>query len=98
MILVVAHAGGGGPLMMAEVDERLTEVGIDHQDDDAAPNREIVSPPADWVWAEQTCPYVLTMIEGWKSRRVQTPTIAQPQPTGGTAIAAARTAGAHPSG
>lgn len=74
-ILVVARADTGGPLTMAEVDERLTERGIEHQADDAVPDREIVSPPTDWLWGERTCAYVAKMINGWAT---DTPTARNP--------------------
>lgn len=74
-IPVVAHSAPGGPLTMAELDERLTEAGIDEHDDDRAPNREAVSPPTDWLWAERTCAYGTKMIDGWKT---DTPTARNP--------------------
>jgi hypothetical protein len=64
-IPVVARADIGGPLTMAEVDERLTEVGICEVDDDREAAREEISPPARWAWAENTCGYVATMIDNW---------------------------------
>jgi hypothetical protein len=48
---VAAHPDTGGPLTMAEVDERLTEVGIDEVDDDREAALEEISPPAGWAWA-----------------------------------------------
>jgi hypothetical protein len=55
----------GAPLTMAEIDERLTEVGIYEQPGDREANREEVSPPSDWTWAENTCSYVAAMISNW---------------------------------
>lgn len=62
---VVAYRGTGRPLSMAEVAERLDEVGIEETDEDRVPGTEIVSPPTDWRWAETTCGYVAAMIGGW---------------------------------
>ncbi len=65
-IPVVAHADTGGPLTMAESGDRLTEVGIDEQDDDATPSQEIISPPAEWAWAETTsCRYATAIIDSF---------------------------------
>ena len=64
-LAVTAHADTGGPLTVAEIDERLTEVGIDEEDGDADTGREIVCPPAEWTWAVSTCGYVNRMIDGW---------------------------------
>lgn len=63
--LVTAYADTGGPLAVAEVDERLNEVGIYQSDDDTERDEEELSPPDEWEWAEQTCPYVAKMIDGW---------------------------------
>lgn len=52
----------GGPLSIAEVDERLTELGIDHQADDEADRCE-VSPPSGWVYAANTCAYVRAWLD-----------------------------------
>ena len=68
-LAVTAHADTGGPLTIAEIDERLTEVGIHEEDGDADTGREIVSPPAEWTWAVSTCGYVNTMIDGWATDR-----------------------------
>jgi hypothetical protein len=62
---VTARPDIGGPLTVAEVDERLTEIGICEHDDDRDSEREEVSPPAGWAWGGTTCSYVATMIEGW---------------------------------
>jgi putative DNA primase/helicase len=74
-LFVVAHADTGGPLTMAEVGERLDAVGIEETDDDRAASREEVSAPADWIFAERTCPYVTSMIDGWAT---DTPTARNP--------------------
>lgn len=72
---VVAYRGTGRPLSMAEVAERLDEVGIEETDEDRVPGTEIVSPPTDWRWAETTCGYVAAMIGGWAT---DTPTARNP--------------------
>ncbi|SBS70922.1 conserved hypothetical protein [uncultured Mycobacterium sp.] len=72
---VVAYTGNGRPLSMAEVAERLDEVGIEETAEDRAPTAEIVSAPTGWVWAETTCGYVAAMIAGWAT---DTPTSRNP--------------------
>jgi hypothetical protein len=63
---VVAYRGTGRPLSMAEVAERLDEVGIEETDEDrTSGDAGIVSPPTGWQWAETTCSYVAAMIGGW---------------------------------
>jgi hypothetical protein len=57
----------GAPLTLAEVDERLTEVGIPEENEDKrGPEqaREVVSDPADWTFAENTCKYLSVFIDG----------------------------------
>jgi hypothetical protein len=62
---VVAYTDTGGPLSVAEVDERLTEVGICPEDgDDTA---ETLSNPETWEYAEHTCGYVAAMINAWRT-------------------------------
>jgi hypothetical protein len=72
---VIAHPDTGGPLTMAEVDARLTEVGIDEVDEDREAALEEISPPAGWAWAGNTCDYVAKMIDGWAT---DTPTARRP--------------------
>jgi P4 family phage/plasmid primase-like protien len=72
---VAAYADTGGPLTMSEIGERLDEVGVCEEDDDRAPDRGIVSAPAEWKWAERTCAYVVEMIDGWST---DTPTARNP--------------------
>lgn len=60
---VTARRDTGGPLTVAEVDERLTELGICQDSGDTA--SEPLSDPDGWEFAWQTCPYVATMINGW---------------------------------
>ena len=69
---VTAWADTGGPLTISEIVERLDEYGIPERDDDTA-SREEISPPADWVWAETTCPYVAKMIAGFAADTPPTP-------------------------
>ena len=65
-LAVTAYADTRGrPLSAPEIDERLTEIGIHQQDSDRAPNREEISPPSDWRFADQTCWYTTAMIDGW---------------------------------
>ncbi len=81
-ILVTAQLEPGGPLSMAEVDERLTEIGVLERDDDrAAAAAKEVSPPDGWTFADdyrparRTCGYVTKMINAWRTDR--------PKPGGG---------------
>ncbi len=69
---VVAHLDTGGPLTIAEICERLDEFGIPERDDDTTDSQE-VSPPADWKWAEQTCPYIAKMTAGFATDTPKTP-------------------------
>lgn len=64
-IPVVAYADTGGPLTIAEIDERLAEYGISQCTDDRESERIEVCPPAEWVWAKHTCPYVAKMVTSW---------------------------------
>ena len=60
---VTAHEDNGGPLTVAEIDERLTELGIDAEPGDTD-TAETVSDSETWTWAEQTCGYVAKLIDG----------------------------------
>jgi hypothetical protein len=63
---VTAHSDTGGPLTVAEIDERLSEYGIGELPGDRdIRHRDEMSPPSGWVWAESTCGYVATMIATW---------------------------------
>ena len=62
---VTAHLENGGPVAMAEIAERLDEVGILTHEDDTVDDSKVLSPPADWRWADKTCAYVATMIAGF---------------------------------
>jgi hypothetical protein len=62
---VTGHLDTGGPLTTAEVDERLTEIGILEDPGDREADRDEVSPPSQWAWADETCGYVATMIATW---------------------------------
>jgi hypothetical protein len=64
---VTAHASNGGPLTIAEIDERLTELGIHQRDSDDEPAAEEISPPAGWMFADKTCHYFSKVIDGWKT-------------------------------
>lgn len=52
----------GGPLSVAELDERLTELGVVDQPDDTG--TDPVSDPAEWTFADRTCAYVSTIVDG----------------------------------
>jgi hypothetical protein len=60
---VVAYADNGGPLTIAEIDERLTEFGIYEEADDTK-DREQISNPADWKFSDETCNYITELIAG----------------------------------
>jgi hypothetical protein len=62
-IPVVAYADTGGPLTLAEIDERLTEYGI-HEEDEDRQDRERVSDPAGWAFAGSTCGYMQSFLDG----------------------------------
>ncbi|WP_167380134.1 AAA family ATPase [Mycobacterium gastri] len=64
---VTGYADSGAPLAMAEIDERLTEVGVIEEPGDRDNHAEEISPPSEWTWAEQTCAYVARMVEAWAS-------------------------------
>lgn len=64
---VTAELDTGGPLTIAEVTERLDELGIGHQDDDTRGAGEEICPPAEWSWADRTCPYVAAMVTGFST-------------------------------
>ena len=59
---VTARRDTGGPLTVAEIDERLTELGIDAQPDDTT-SSEPLSNPDGWLFAWQTCPYVAKLVD-----------------------------------
>lgn len=63
-VAVTARRDIGGPLTVIEIDERLTEVGITADTDTADDSQVLVSPSADWVFADETCPYVGAMLDG----------------------------------
>lgn len=62
---LVDLAHPGGPLTIAEVDERLNEAGIYHRDGDDRDDTEVVVAPQQWTYGETTCQYVRSMIDGW---------------------------------
>ena len=53
----------GGPLGIGEIDERLTEQGIDAQPDDTTDDK-VRSDPNGWTFGAQTCAYMRTLITG----------------------------------
>jgi replicative DNA helicase len=63
-IRVTAYTDTGGPLTVAEIDERLAEVGILEEPGDTDADSPEVSPPAGWVFAQRTCPYVAKIVNG----------------------------------
>jgi hypothetical protein len=62
---VICYPDTGGPLTLAEIDDRLNEHGIYQQAGDTGPDREEVAPPSEWTWAAETSGYVATMIACW---------------------------------
>ena len=64
---VTAHPDTGHPLTIAEVDERLTEVGIVEEDEDRETGGEEISAPSTWQWAEHTCGYTAAMIDNFRT-------------------------------
>ena len=71
---VTGQADVGGPLTISELDERLTEWGINPQSDDATEAKQL-SDPDGWGFGERTCPWVPAMIAGWST---DTPTKRNP--------------------
>ena len=72
--LVTAWTQPGGPLGMAEIEDRLAEVGIEDRQDapskgEAGGTGEEVSSPDGWTFADRTCGYVTTMIGAWATDR-----------------------------
>ncbi|MCV7259199.1 DNA primase family protein [Mycobacterium shimoidei] len=58
-------ADTGGPLTLAEVDERLNEVGAYEADDDRVSAGDVlVNDPETWEYAEDTCTYVRKWLDG----------------------------------
>ena len=53
----------GGLLSVIEIDERLTEHGIDRQPDDTRSDEEL-SNPDGWTFGARTCSYVRTLVTG----------------------------------
>jgi hypothetical protein len=60
---VIGYTDTGRPLSMAEIDERLTEYGIVEEPEDRQ-DREQISDPAGWSFAETTCGYMTAFIDG----------------------------------
>jgi hypothetical protein len=59
---VTGHPDIGGPLTMAEVDERLAEVGILEEPGDTGTDDQPLSDPAGWEFATHTCDYVAAIL------------------------------------
>jgi hypothetical protein len=59
---VTGHPDTGGPLAVAEVDERLTEVGVLEEPGDREAGGAPICGPAAWESAAQTCEYVAAML------------------------------------
>jgi AAA domain len=59
---VTAHADTGGPLTVAEVDERLAEVGILEEPGDTDAGTDPISKPDEWQFARRTCAYVAAIL------------------------------------
>lgn len=64
---VTAEEAPGGPLELAEIAERLDEMGIFEIPEDTADSDTEIAPPGEWKWAERTCPYVAKMIGGYRT-------------------------------
>jgi hypothetical protein len=54
----------GGPLTLAEIDERLNEQGVYEQPDDCRDDDEQLSDPGGWEFGAATCNYVKAMVDG----------------------------------
>lgn len=65
---VLGIADRGKPLSVDDVDEALTAYNFPekpHDRDEAG--QAVVSAPAEWRWANQTCNYMTGMMDGWRS-------------------------------
>jgi hypothetical protein len=63
---VIGYLDAGAPLSLAEIDERLTEIGVLEEDDDRQ-DREQVSDPTGWTFADNTCGYLAAFLDGLPS-------------------------------
>jgi hypothetical protein len=64
---VTGHPDTGGPLCLAEIDDRLAEIGIPEEDEDKrGPEqvRELLSDPVDWTFVDNSCGYISTLLDG----------------------------------
>lgn len=61
--LVRAYRRGGRPLSLAEIDDALCVAGVYGSPDDRI-SYEVVSDPASWAFAAETCKYAQTWIAG----------------------------------
>jgi hypothetical protein len=67
-IPVVGGAQEGRPLATEELDEALDAYGaVELPGDRDTPGQRVVSDPAGWGWAEETCGYARAMIDAWDS-------------------------------
>lgn len=65
---VLGIADRGKPLSVDDVDEALTAYGATERDGDRdEPGQAVVSAPAEWQWANQTCNYTIGMMDGWRN-------------------------------
>lgn len=63
---VVGVLDAGRPLSADELDDALTLYGaVEMPGDREEAGSAVVSPPADWDWADRTCNYALSMVEHW---------------------------------
>ena len=60
---VVGYADSGGPLTVAEVDERLDEAEIPQHDN--VTSSDVLSTPDDWRYADRDCRHAAKMIRQW---------------------------------
>lgn len=66
---VVTLPGGGAPLEVARVLEVLDEFGIADRPEDHDDPGAMVSPPAEWRFAGDSCGYAEHSIRGWSTER-----------------------------
>jgi hypothetical protein len=59
---VTGYLDTGGPLTTAEVDERLTEIGVLEEPGDREAGGAPICDPAAWEFAAQTCEYAAAML------------------------------------
>ncbi|AYN57245.1 DNA primase [Mycobacterium phage BoostSeason] len=70
-VLVTCERGGGGPLSIEELTERLNEAGVREQDGDRRTAMgEVVSKPDTWEHAAATCDYFAPTIKAWRDEQI----------------------------